>query len=303
MLIQIFTTVILPIFLIIAVGVVLDRRFSLDLPTLSRLNFYAFVPALAFVKLLQADISPGLMASVGIFNLAHTLLLFLISIAVFSLPAVRRHATVLTLGTIFYNAGNYGIPLVLLAFGDSMIGVITVVIVLQNLLSFTFGVWLLERKRRETRQVLLGLLQMPIIYAVIGALALRFVRAATGWQLPAQIMSPLNYLSDGLIPLALLTLGVQLARTQLTHRLLTLSAITLMRLAVSPLLAAGLLLFFHFHGQVSSVLVVSAGCPVAVNVYILTSEYRHDEDLDAQAILISTLLSGITISLLLTLFR
>ena len=48
---QILYSVILPVFIIIGVGWLLDRKFQLDLPTLSKLNFYVFVPALMFVML------------------------------------------------------------------------------------------------------------------------------------------------------------------------------------------------------------------------------------------------------------
>ena len=49
----------------------------------------------------------------------------------------------------------------------------------------------------------------------------------------------------------------------------------------------------------SALLVVAAGFPVAVNLTILSAEYRRDEDLASQSIFVSTLLSGVTLAVLL----
>ena len=299
MIFSILYTVIVPIFLLIGLGVLLDRRFRLDLPTLNKLNFYAFVPALVFVKLLEADVSAGQLARIGAFSLLHGALLFTLAWLIFSHRALKAHQTVLALGTLLSNVGNYGIPLVLLAFGDQQIGVITVIVVVQNLLTFTLGIWLFERKGRQARQVLASMLGIPVIYAVAIALALHF----SYLRLPAPIMVPLRYLADGLIPIALLTLGAQLSRTRLTHGAPSLATAGALRLLISPVVAAALIPVFGFTPPVSSVLIVASAFPVAVNVYILAAEYRQDEALASQAIFWTTLLSAVTMSMLLLLVR
>jgi predicted permease len=114
---------------------------------------------------------------------------------------------------------------------------------------------------------------------------------------------PLNYLSDGLIPMALLTLGMQLARTRLNHSIASLSAVTIMRLVVSPIITTLLVLPFGFTKTVAAVLIVTAGFPVPVNLYVLSAEYRQDEELAGQAILVSTILSALTVSILLAMYR
>ena len=45
--------------------------------------------------------------------------------------------------------------------------------------------------------------------------------------------------------------------------------------------------------------VISAGLPVAVNVFILSAEYRRDEELASQMVFWTTILSAITLSVLL----
>jgi len=296
---QILLSVILPVFFIIGIGWLLDRRFQLDLPTLSKLNFYVFVPALMFVLLLEEKITGTELLGVGAFSLAHFVLLFALAWIVFLHRRLRDRRTVMTLGTVLYNCGNFGIPLVLLAFGHGPIGVLVIIIMVQNFVTFTAGVWLMERQARSAGSALANMLKMPTLYAIVLALLLRW----QGWEVPGPLMKSIKYLADGLIGIALLTLGVQLSRARLSRALGPVTAVTGMRLLASPLLAAALVPFFHFSKEVTAVLVVAAGFPVAVNLTILSAEYRQHEDLASQSIFISTLLSAVTLAVLLAVMK
>ena len=303
MLIDIALNIILPIFVLIALGAALDRAFRLDLPTLSKLNFYAFVPALVFVKVLKADLDWSQMAGVVGFRLVHAGVL-LAGAWLLCRPArlgLRPQGAVVSMGAMFFNSGNYGIPFVALAFGERYVAVIAVVLMVQNFLTFTLGVWLMEKSAggRTAGRALRGMLRVPVIYAIGAALVVR----ATGAQVIPQVAVPLGYLADGLIPVALLTLGVQVARSRLGGHVRALSTVVVLRLAASPLLAASLVWLFGFPRDVSCVLIAAAGLPVAVNVYILAAEYRRDEQLASQAVFWTTLLSAITLTVLLAILR
>ena len=298
-LIPILAHVILPIFVLIGIGFALDRLLRLDLPTLSKLNFYAFVPALIFIKILDTDLAGATMGWIAFFCLVHTAILYVAACVVFSHGAMKSSRTVLSLSAIFNNCGNYGIPLVVFAFGDEYIGPLAVVIIFQNLLSFTFGVWLLERESRARLPVILRLLRIPSVIVVVIALAMRWRHVA----MAEEIRRPLDYLAQGLVPVALLTLGAQLSRSALLPRLAPISAVTVARLVVSPALAAALAPLFGFSGALAGLLVVTAGLPVAVNVYILAAEYGRDEELASQAVFWTTLLSAASVSILLLVYQ
>lgn len=296
---EILTSIILPIFVLIGVGVLVDRTLKPDLRTLTKLNFHVFVPALIFMKIFEADIRPGEMAQVAGVTLVHLLLLCGFGYAVFSRPAWRAHRPVLTAGTVFYNAGNYGIPFVGLAFGPEYIGVIAVVLMVQNLLNFTLGIWLFHHRSQGVGAVLKAFVKVPVIPAILLAVGLRYLQAATAFSLPPAIAVPLGHLSDGLIPVALLTLGVQLSRIRIGEGWRPLSALVVMRLLLSPALALALVVFFGIEGTLAAVLIAAAGLPMAVNVYILASEYGEDAALASQGVFWTTLLSAGTLTLLL----
>lgn len=301
--ITIITNIILPIFVIIAIGFAMDRKFRMDLDTLSKLNFWVFVPALLFTKLLGADISGAAMFSVGIFTFVQIVFLFLLSVAAYSNQRLMPCRAVLAMGTMFNNCGNYGIPLVVFAFPDSpsLLGALAVIICIQNLLSFTFGIWLFERRKHSTVKILLGFAKIPVVYAAVAALLMRWLHLAP----PLQVALPMRFLSDGLVAIALITLGAQLSRSLAKSDPIPLLAVSAMRLIVSPLIAFAMLPFFgwHLHSPIGAMVTVIAGMPVGVNVYILAAEYKRDEALASQSIFWTTLISPITLALLLALCR
>ena len=300
---RIITDIILPIFIIIAVGFAMDRKFRLDLDTLAKLNFYVFVPALLFVKLLTADVTGASMLAVGLFTLVQMALLFALSMLIYAHPRLRPSRAVLSMTSMFNNCGNYGIPLVIFAFpaNPELLGPLAVIIAIQNLANFTFGIWLFERRKHSTLKILKGFVGVPVVYALVAAVILRYFNLE---PLP-QIGKPLEFLSDGLVSIALITLGAQLSRSLAKSDPLPLAAVSLMRLAVSPILTAAMIPFFgiDLHSPLAAMIIVIAGMPVAVNVYILAAEYKRDEALASQTIFWTTLISPITLAALLAICR
>jgi len=291
---HILVHIILPVFALIGVGVLLDRAFKLDLTTLSRLNFYVFVPALVLVRLLDSRLDGDLIGLVVLFNLAHMALLLALCWLIFGWGELRRDRPLLTAAALFNNSGNYGIPFAQLAFGDLGVQVMALVLVFQNVTSFTLGLWLLGDEHARWRERLLSVLKAPVLYAVGAALLLN----ALHLELPAPIYFPLGQLANGLVPIALLTLGVQLSRVRLGGQIGALTAASAVRLIVAPLLALGLAWVWPGgpSEQVFPVLICAAALPVAVNVYILAMEYRRRPELASLIVFWSTLVSAVTLT-------
>ncbi len=136
-----------------------------------------------------------------------------------------------------------------------------------------------------------------MVWATVAALLL----IAFKIDLPKPIRDPLAYLSDGLIPVALITLGIQLSRSRLSAQLGAVSLVTFMRLIVSPVVALVMVAVWSAVApgsiaQVAPVLVIAAGMPVAVNVVVLSMEYKRDFGLASQIIFATTLLSALTLT-------
>jgi predicted permease len=303
MILHILTNIILPVFLLIGVGVLIDRAFKPDLPTLSKLNFYVFVPALVFTRLVDSQLSGELIVMVTGFNIVHMIILLAISWWAFGLAPFRQDRPILTAAALFNNCGNYGLPFAQLAFGDFGVQVMALILVFQNVTSFTLGLWLMGDERAHWKTRLLEIFKVPALYAVAASLLVNLFQM----RLPEPLHFPLVQIGNGLVPIALFTLGVQLSRSRWWGEMIPLSAANLVRLVISPLLAAGLAWVWRIsvpntNAEVFPVLVCAAALPVAVNVYILAMEYQRQPELASRIIFWSTLVSAVTLTAWLTLF-
>lgn len=298
----IFRDNLLPIFLLIGVGWWLERRFSLDMRTLSKINIYVFVPALALDKLTHAELPAAELAQVAGFVLGLQTLLYLAARGWSRLRGYSPElAAAFCCSAMFYNSGNYGLPLIALLFGlDSVaVGMQTIVLAVQNGTTWSVGAMVVAGPRQGVRQALLDYFRMPFPYA----LGLGLVLGQTGWRLPEPVDVTVGMAADALVPVALVTLGAQLGRVRLDRRLRSLAAAVVMRLAGGPLAALGLLWLLGWQGLLAQVLLISSAVPTAVNTTLLAIEFDNEPEFAAQAVMASTLLSGASVALVILLAR
>ncbi len=296
---NIFTTIVLPLFVLIGAGFIAGKIFRLDIPTLSKINFYVFTPAVIFAMVLDSNLQAGEILGVGVFSVIHAAILYIAAVIVFSIKPLAEKRMILSFGSVFYNAGIYGIPLMLMAFGEDAVSVIAIVLTVQALLFFTVGLLLFEADRAKPREIFSKLLKYPVLYAILLAFVLRALQV----ELPSLIRVPLDHLVNGFIAIALVTLGAQLSQGKVGGNPVMILAITVMRLLISPLVAVGLIYLFHFEQSINAVLIVGAGLPVAVNTYILAVEVGREADFASRMVFWTTLISAGSIPLLLLLVR
>ncbi len=289
MLLNILLTIILPIFVLMAVGYLLDRAFNLDVQTLSRLSFYAFTPALIFTTAYRSTLTGPEISRIAAFAAAQHVLLGLLALLAFSLRPLRTHRPVMALGAVFYNAGIYGIPLMLLAFGEDAVSIIGVVLTVHALLFFTLGVWLFVGADRGSLRATLGqFLRYPVLYGLVLGFALR----SLDLSLPVPLQTSVDYLMQAFVGISLLTLGVQLSKSPAAGDGGPVAAVSLMRFAASPLLAVALIPLFGLEPRIAAPLTVASALPVAVNVYILAAEVGQDAPLASRLVFWTTALSA-----------
>lgn len=101
---------ILPIFVVVAFGFAISRRFNPDVQALSRVTFYVFGPSLVFSSLVQSDLDGGEIASIGAFTIVASLSMGLLAWLAARLMRLDVHSTAgLVLVCMFVNGGNYGL--------------------------------------------------------------------------------------------------------------------------------------------------------------------------------------------------
>lgn len=105
------------------------------------------------------------------------------------------------------------------------------------------------------------------------------------------------------MPVALITLGVELAVGWARAPLGAVASVSVLRFVVAPLVAWGLALALGFPPDVVAVLVVVSVLPVAVNVYLVAAQHDREPALAGALVLITTLLSALALPVWIALFR
>ncbi len=302
LLLEVFTQVLLPILAMFACGWLLDRKFNVDLNTVVKLNVNIFVPAFIFTKLVSADLARGIATKVILFTVCVSTAMFVLGGIVGRFmrynPAQTRG---LQIAAMFYNSANYGIPLMALAFPGQAEVLQVFVILVQNIGNFTVGIFLASSAKHSGWRALLPALRQVSIYAVAVALLVRtFDVPVMQWR---WLWVPMSYFASGLVAMALVTLGVQLSKTEHNQRLSQLSWALVLRLIVGPIVGVLLVKAFGFTGETALVMILGTSFPTAVNTALVAHEMGADHHFAAASVFWSTVLSMITVTILITLLK
>lgn len=298
----ILVDIILPVFLVVGTAALAQTRLRLDPRTLSRVAFYLFAPALIFDSLAISGVS-------GIEFGQMTAILFLTTLALWTLGVVAARLLHLEGTTqaaflnaiLIMNAGNYGLPVNLFAYGETGLARAAVYFVGSGLLSSSLGVYLSARGRATVYLALRRMASMPLLHATI----LGLVFNLGNLTVPETLAKAIHLLGQAAVPAMLVVLGVRLTETfqnrQGAVHLPTLGAVTVLRLIVSPALAwlfAGLV---GLNGLARNVSVLESAMPTAVMTTILATEFDSDASFAALCVVVTTLVSLPTVTILLNL--
>ncbi len=184
---------------------------------------------------------------------------------------------------VFPNAGNLGLPLSQLTFGDDGLAVAVTIFAVFSLVQHTLGVaylaWVNPKKEGAIRT-------FPYGATVVAVLAV-CVRVFE-WQVPVAILKSAQLVGSLSIPLMLISLGHALMTV--SHRGVKEGAwLAGVRLSVGLLASAALVSMLDLPPMVNSVLVLMMGMPVAVVSFMYADRLTHHGETVAGAVLVSTL--------------
>ena len=284
---------VLPIALVALTGVWVGRAFPLDLKTLTRLNIYALLPALVLTGVYGSTLDLDTTLRIVAGFLINCGVLYGVAIACarpLKLPTETRKSLVAT--TLLANSGNIGLPFILFSLGEAGLERAIVYLISSAIFIASVGpVFLKGDGLQAGLKVTIGL---PVFWATLCGIAIQ----GFAWEVPETIDKAIALLSSAAIPIALLTLGIQLSRTPLGFGIYELFAAAL-RLLVSPLTAYGVGSLLGLKELDLAVLVMQSAMPVAVNTLIWVNEFGGDTARVAKTIVLSTLLSFATLPMVL----
>lgn len=295
-LLTLFANNILPIFLAAGAGYLVSKYLGVGTRSLSRVAFYIFSPSLLFNILTSSQLNDNDFYSMVGFAAVSIIGLGLLTWIVGRFLQLNRRLLVAVLLTsMFGNAGNYGLPLNLFAYGETALAYASIYFVTAAILTYTVGVFLASLGSLSIKDSLLGLFKVPAVYAV--GLALIF--NAMDWTLPLPIDRTVNLLAGAAIPILMVLMGIQLQKTRWDGKVLALSLSNTMRLVVGPILALGISVVFGLTGAARQAGVTESAVPTAIMMIVLATEYDVEPSFVTTAVFTSTLLSPLTVTPLL----
>lgn len=294
-LLTVLINIVLPVFILIGAGFILTRMMPVNPQTLSRLSLYALAPALVFSKLSQTTVSETDFAQIVLFTVVGTLIVLLLSwivARVLRLNQSLESAFMLTCS--FVNHGNYGLPLVFFAFGQDGLERALIYFVTGAFLVNTLGVFIASRGHAKASTSILNIFKIPMIYAI----AVAFAVNATGFAVPDALFKPLQMAGDAAIPVMLILLGVQLAKTSWGEQLPLIGAAVSVRLIGGAIVGLALASLMGLTSVTRQVCVVEHSTPTAVTTSILATEFGTEPEFVTGVIFASTLASIATMTFL-----
>ncbi|MCO7228971.1 AEC family transporter [Halomonas sp. CnH100-B] len=275
----------LPVFLIAGSGAAYGRFRTPDIRSLNTLNMELFVPLLVFAVL--ADRQAPLAEYAW---LASAAALVVLGSGVVLWPVVKwlgLDKKVFLPPMMFNNSGNMGVPLLVLAFGPEALPAAVVVFIVEMLLHFSVGLYMLD-----PRTSLWRMLKMPIVAASVAGLLVN----VGGVPLPGWLLEAMHMLGGVCIPLMLFALGVRLLEIDFSDWRTGLLGAVLCPLS-GLIVALPLMWLIPLTPLQTATLLVFAALPPAVLNYLVAEQYQLAPHKVASLVLIGNLGSLIVMPL------
>jgi hypothetical protein len=301
-------TVALPVFLVIASGMLAGRLRLADANDSAALNRFVFRFAMPAALFALTSGASGLKAEDGLIAIAYgapaLLIIFssyFLARTVLKLPSQEAGAH--AFASVFGNAVFLGLPIALgiEGWGRPFVDLMLV----EGILVIGIGAALMAPRSGATKLEIPALLARPLKNPLVVAAIAGFALATAGIALPGPLRSVFDLLGRGAGPVALFSLGLFFTTRPaptLRHAPNVL-LIALFKMALLPALSLSMLAALgvsdpHYRGALALFTVV----PTAVGAFIMASQYGRYVEETAAAVAVTTALSVLSISAVLAFF-
>jgi hypothetical protein len=272
-------SIIFPVFACSAMGAAYGYFRRPDMAVVNRLNMEFFAPFLVFWALMDKPFDFLAYRDLALGGVAVVLGSGLLLLPLAWL--LRINLKTFLPPMMFNNSGNMGIPLVLFAFGETALQAAIVLFIIEMVLHFTVGFYILNHRTNP-----FDLLKVPMIQAAI----LGLLCSSLHLTLPDALANTVKLLGQVSVPLLLFSLGVRLLDVNLRDwKLGTFGAIT------GP--AAGIICVYlvmpllHLDATQYAQLLIFAALPPAVLNVLVAEQYRQEPERVASIVLLGNLAS------------
>lgn len=293
---MVFIEVILPVILIFLSGYLVQKIFQMDIKPISTISIYILMPALVFQTFYKTPLDRQLFYIIIISLLIFFALIILIMVISKINNQEKEQESALILTTAFANSGNYGVPIVLFAFGKAGVNFAVPIMVFHSIIMSIFGVYFAARGQAGIRVAINTVLKQPTNYAIIPAVILQHYQV----HIPANFYESIELVGNCAVPIVMIILGMQLANVNPKNLdWKNISVASFIRLVASPVLAYFICLLFPLDPLLQKVIVITAAMPTAATTTMYATQFNSRPQFVSSGTLVTTVLSFITLTVLL----
>jgi predicted permease len=288
-----FVNVVLPVFIVAGLGYVVERRLHLPIAPFNQVVLYVLMPAFVFTSLLGVDFRSEEPIKITLFT-------FLLAIAMLALAFVivraarldRQTSSAFMLTAAFPNLGNYGLSVVLLAYGREGLAVGVILLAVQSLYGITLAIFIASSGTASLARSLGEVFRQPMIYTVLAGLFFNL----SGVPVPGFVSAALALPSQAAIPLMLLVLGMHVAGTTGIERRGLVSVAVVTRLVIGTLVGWALTVALGLEGVARDVMIIGSAMPTAVFTILTATQYDARPRFVSDVVVVSTLASIVSVT-------
>ena len=265
--------IVAPICFVVLAGFFYSRFKKPNMEAANTINLDVFVPILILSVFASAPVDISDYGGLILMGTVITLLPGLFVLLFYRFLNVEWKTFALPM--MFKNSGNLGIPLLVLTFGEEYLPAILILFILENILHFSVGIWLLSPKKRS-----LSFLKQPIIIASLIGISLSVLKIS----LPPWLVTGLSMLGDVAVPLMLFALGVRLVNLDFHGWRIGLAG----AIAAPVLGLTSAALFIHWvelPETLEKMVWLFAALPPAILNFLLADKYQQQPDKVAAIVL------------------
>lgn len=292
--------VVLPLFLLIALGYVLKKFGMYDVVTLKTMNklvFKVFLPVYLFHSIYSTDLSAVFDIKVILFAGVGLLLWFLLLICIVPLLEKDNAKRGVMVQAMFRsNFVLFGLPVAISLCGEDRIGttslLLGIIIPIYNVLA-VITLELFRGGRPSVKKILIGIMTNPLIIAsVLGV-------GAYIWKidLPYAIEKTVVDIGKVATPLSLMALGGEFRFCKIKGDIKQLMISVVGKLVISPLFMVTAGIFLGFRNEILVPILLMSGAPTAVSSYTMAQQMGGDGELAGEIVVFTTGISIVTIFL------
>ncbi len=281
--------IILPVFLVIVVGYFFARRVKPDMSMVNRISMNILAPALIFSALASKDFDVATYTGLMLGSVGVVLGSGLLAWPFAKLLRVDHRTFVPPM--MFNNCGNMGLPLAVLAYGQSGFAAMVALFTISNLLHFTLGAWMIDHQARFG-----NLLRNPMVWSTFIGFSFALIQP----PMPEWASVGIKMVGDALIPMMLLSLGVRLYEVRWDDwHLGVIGGLVCPLTGIAMAALLGPLLGLDRMQQ--GLLILFGALPPAVLNFMVAEQFRQEPGKVASIVLIGNVLSVVFVPIGLTL--